>query len=162
MNVQTRRAAPADDRALAVLDAEAWPLELQVVPPQDAAEPFFGPRRAPQDVIVATLDGTVVGYARIGRHMPIASNEHVLHFEALAVAPAARGLGVGSRLIEAMIDEARARGARKFGLRALSTNEQAIRLYQRYGFREEGRLIDEIRLPDGSFAHDVWFALPLT
>ncbi|MFY9931471.1 MAG: hypothetical protein WAK82_26065 [Streptosporangiaceae bacterium] len=63
MNVQTRRAAPTDDRALAVLDAEAWPLELQVVPPQDAAEPFFGPRRAPQDVIVATLDGTVVGYA---------------------------------------------------------------------------------------------------
>ena len=94
--------------------------------------------------------------------MPIASNDHVLHFEALAVAPAARGLGVGSRLIEAMIAEARARGTRKFGLRALSTNEQAIRLYQRYGFREEGRLRDEIRLPDGSFADDVWFALPLT
>jgi ribosomal protein S18 acetylase RimI-like enzyme len=161
VNLQTRLATLADDRVLAVLDAEAWPAELQVVPPQDAAEPFFGPRRAPQDVMVATVDGTVVGYARIGRHMPIPSNDHVLHFEALAVAPAARGLGVGARLVEAMIAEARARGARKFGLRALSINERAIGLYERFGFREEGRLKDEIRLPDGRYADDVWFALPL-
>jgi ribosomal protein S18 acetylase RimI-like enzyme len=145
-----------------VLDAESWPPELQVVPPQDAAEPFFGSRRAPRDVIVATLNGTVVGYARIGRHMAIAANDHVLHFEALAVSPVARGMGVGSLLIEAMITEARSRGARKFGLRALSTNAPAIRLYERSGFREEGRLKDEIRLPDGSFADDIWFALPLT
>lgn len=161
MNVHTRPATLDDDRALAVLDAQAWPPELRVVPPQDADEPFFGPRREPHDVIVAALNGAVVGYARLGRHLAIAANDHVLHLEALAVSPDARGQGVGSVLIDVAIAEAFSRGARKLGLRALSTNASAIRLYQRAGFREEGRLSDEIRLPDGSFADDVWFALPL-
>jgi GNAT superfamily N-acetyltransferase len=61
-----------------------------------AAEPFFGPRRKPGDVLVAVSDGTILGYARLGRHLPVAANEHVLHFEALAVSPDARGRGVGS------------------------------------------------------------------
>jgi ribosomal protein S18 acetylase RimI-like enzyme len=95
VSVHTRPATLDDDRALAVLDAQAWPPELWVVPPQDAGEPFFGPRREPPDVIVATLDGAVVGYARIGRHLAIAANDHVLHLEALAVSPAARGQGAG-------------------------------------------------------------------
>lgn len=162
MSVEIRRATTDDDRALAVLDAQSWPPELWVVPPQDAAEPFFGPQRQPQDVLVATQDDVVVGYARIGRHMAIAANAHVLHFEALAVSPTARGSGVGGLLVEALITEARSRGARKFGLRALSTNDTAIRLYEKHGFREEGRLKDEIQLPDGSYADDVWFALFLT
>jgi ribosomal protein S18 acetylase RimI-like enzyme len=162
MSVEIRQATAEDDHALAVLDAASWPPELWVVPPQDAAEPFFGARRQPQDVLVATQDEVVVGYARMGRHMAIAANEHVLHFEALAVSPSARGAGVGALLVAALIAEARTRGARKLGLRALSTNTNAIRLYEKHGFREEGRLKEEIRLLDGSYADDVWFALPLT
>jgi RimJ/RimL family protein N-acetyltransferase len=49
----------------------------------------------------------------------------------------------------------------KLGLRVLSTNQHAIGLYRRHGFVEEGRLRDEIRLPDGSYADDVWMALAL-
>lgn len=145
-----------------MLDAQAWPRELWVVPPQDSSQPFFGTRRAPEDVIVATIDGVVVGYARLGRHMSIPANDHVLHLEALAVSPHARRSGIGSLLVGAIIDEAHRRGARKLGLRALSTNSGAIRLYERHGFHEEARLKEEIRLPDGSFADDVWFALALS
>jgi ribosomal protein S18 acetylase RimI-like enzyme len=75
--------------------------------------------------------------------------------------PHARRSGIGSLLVEATIKEAHRRGAWKLGLRALSTNSRAIRLYERHGFREEARLKGEIRLPDGSFADDVWFALAL-
>jgi ribosomal protein S18 acetylase RimI-like enzyme len=89
----------------------------------------------------------------------VPANEHVLHFEALAVSPDAHGRGVGSLLIGARVEEARARGARKLGLRALSTNTRAITLYERAGFEPEGRLRDEIRRPDGTFADDLWFAL---
>jgi ribosomal protein S18 acetylase RimI-like enzyme len=161
VGVEIRKATRGDDRALAELDAEAWPRELWVVPPQDASQPFFGPRRAPEDVIVATMDSVVVGYARLGRHLSIPANDHVLHLQALAVAAHARRSGVGSLLVEATIDEARRRGARKLGLRVLSINTGAIRLYERHGFREEARLTEEIRLPDGSFADDLWFALAL-
>jgi ribosomal protein S18 acetylase RimI-like enzyme len=72
-----------------------------------------------------------------------------------------RRSGIGSLLVEAAITEGRRRGARKLGLRALSTNLGAICLYENHGFREEGRLKEEIRLPGGRFADDVWFALPL-
>jgi hypothetical protein len=56
--IDLRTATPADDRALAVLDAEAWPPELWVVPPQPAAEPFFGPRRAGGNLGRALSSGT--------------------------------------------------------------------------------------------------------
>lgn len=154
-----RAATGDDDRALAVLDADSWPPQLWVTPPQDAALPFFTQWRQPEDVIVAEVDGHVVGYARIARHMRVVSNEHVLHFDALAVSPAARGHGIASLLIEAAVQEARRRGVRKLGLRALSTNTRALKLYDKHGFTEEGRLIAEIRLPDGSYADDVWMAI---
>ena len=157
--VDLRTATMADDRALAVLDAGAWPPELWVVPPQPSAEPFFGARRKPDDVLVAVSGGTILGYARLGRHLPVPANAHVLHFEALAVSPDAPGRGVGSLLISALVKKARSRGVRKLGLRALSTNTRAITLYERAGFELEGRLRDEIRLPDGTFADDLWFAL---
>jgi ribosomal protein S18 acetylase RimI-like enzyme len=157
--VELRMAVPDDDRALAILDAQSWPPELWVVPPRPATEPFFTDWRRPEDVLVATAGRDVLGYARIGRHMRVESNRHVLHFEALAVAPSARNRGVGELLVTGLIDEARRRGVRKLGLRALSTNDRAIRLYEKHGFTLEGRLQAEIRLPDGSYADDLWFAL---
>ena len=156
-----RAGSAADDRALAALDATAWPAELQVVPPRPADQPFFSAHRRVEDVLVAELDGVVVGYTHLARHLPVPANEHVLHVNALAVSPAARGHGLGRRLVDAGIAEARRRGVRKLGLRALSTNARAIALYERAGFTEEGRLAEEVRLPDGAFADDVWFALRL-
>lgn len=158
-NVLIRPATSDDDRALAVLDAQSWPPELWVMPPQDASESFFTSWRQPEDVFVAEIDGQVIGYARLGRHMRVASNEHVLHFDALAVSPAARGRGVASLLIDAAIAEARRRGVRKLGLRALSTNGTALKLYRKHGFIEEGRLHQEIKIPDGTYVDDVWMAL---
>ena len=159
MTVVVRPAAPGDDHALAVLDAEAWPPELWVVPPQPADQPFFSSRRRPQDVLVAEEAGTLLGYARLARHIAVDSNAHVLHLNAIVVAPSARGRRVGSLLLDEAIAEARHRGARKLGLRVLSTNELALGLYRRHGFVEEGRLRDEFRRPDGSFVDDIWMAL---
>jgi ribosomal protein S18 acetylase RimI-like enzyme len=148
-----------DDRALAELDAAAWPLELQVTPPRPATDPFFAGRRDVDDVIVAEKDAGVVGYAHIVRHMPIAANAHVLHLNSLAISPSARGLGLAHQLVEATIAEARHRGARKLGLRALSNNPRAIHIYENHGFELEGRIREEMRLPDGSYADDLWYGL---
>ena len=159
MTIEVRAAAVSDDRALAELDAQSWPRELQVVPPNDATSPFFGERRLVQDVLVAVDDGAVLGYARLGRNIPIPANAHVLHLNAVAVSPDARGRGIGTLLVAATIDEARRRGARKLGLRALSINTRAIRLYETHGFVLEGRIAEEILLPDGTYADDLWYAL---
>lgn len=140
------------------MDASAWPLELQVVPPRPAHEAFFGGRRLVEDVLVATAGGDVAGYAHLARHLPVSANAHVLHLNALVVEPAHRGLGLGSALLHAALVEAQRRGVRKLGLRVLSTNAAAYALYGRAGFEEEGRLREEIRLPGGTLADDVWMA----
>ena len=49
-----------------------------------------------------------------------------------------RGGGIGSALLEAVIDWARRQGAHKISLAAWPTNHPAIGLYARYGFRIEG------------------------
>ncbi len=98
----------------------------------------------------------------MGRHMNIPANDHVLHVEAVVVAAAARGRGVGSALVEAGVAEARSRGVLKLGLRTLSNNAAALSLYGRHGFVEEGRLRRELRRADGTYADDVWMAMWLT
>ena len=49
---------------------------------------------------------------------------------------------------------------RKIELLVRASNERAIRLYSKFGFLEEGRFKDRIRLPDSSFRDDLamaWF-----
>ena len=76
------------------------------------------------------------------------------------VAPADRRRGVASALLAAAEQHARDRGARKLSLRVLSTNETAMRLYERLGFQREGTLRDEFRI-DGRFVDDVLMAKQL-
>jgi ribosomal protein S18 acetylase RimI-like enzyme len=66
-------------------------------------------------------------YLRVGR----------CHLGHLAVCPAARGRGIGTRLIRELCAEGRrALGVAEFSLFVLARNAQAERLYRRLGFEE--------------------------
>jgi ribosomal protein S18 acetylase RimI-like enzyme len=54
--------------------------------------------------------------------------------DGICVAPAARGLGVGSALMAAIADEARARGYAYVRLDVIDTNWRARALYERLGY----------------------------
>ena len=56
----------------------------------------------------------------------------------VAVIPRARRRGVGARLLEALIDEARSRGLAKLSL-SVEGDNPAVSLYQRLGFVTVGR-----------------------
>lgn len=58
-----------------------------------------------------------------------------LRIAALAVAPAARGLGVGTLLLENLFDRARREGYQAVRLEVVNTNLAARRLYERLGFK---------------------------
>ena len=77
------------------------------------------------------------------------------------VASGFRGGGIGSALLEAVIDWARRQGAHKISLAAWPTNHPAIGLYARYGFRVEGTRRRHYRRRNGALWDSVVMGLVL-
>ncbi|MFJ4721354.1 GNAT family N-acetyltransferase [Streptomyces luteogriseus] len=151
-----RVARPEDDEELALLDRLTWsPLHAVTPEPQPPYPPFFSERHAPEDCLVAELDGLLAGYVHLGFPTGLESNRHVRQIQGLAVAEEARGRGAGRALVRAAVDEARRRGARRITLRVLGHNTAALALYEAEGFLVEGILPEEFLL-DGTYVDDVF------
>jgi RimJ/RimL family protein N-acetyltransferase len=60
-----------------------------------------------------------------------------------------RGRGVGSGLLQAAIEWARAEGLHKLCLEVFPTNAPALALYRKCGFVEEGRRVEQYRRASG-------------
>lgn len=88
-------------------------------------------------VLVATRDGIVLGWASLNVFNPRPAYRHVADFS-VYVGREARGQGVGSALLEAVIERARELGYHKLVLAAFPFNEAGLALYRRFGFREVG------------------------
>jgi len=67
--------------------------------------------------------------------IPCHVHEGVLELAKLAVAPDLRGQGLGRKIVEATLDEARAMGAKSVRLETSSKLANAVRLYESVGFR---------------------------
>ena len=159
--ILVRTAREDDQAALTDLDAAAWSPESgfpSVIKAADhPAVAFFTAADPPGAHLVAELDEAVVGYVRLRPPTHLPENAHVTHVSGLAVHPAARRRGVAAALMTAAEPFARARGSRKLSLRVLSTNQQAMRLYERLGFEREGVLKEEF-LIGGRYVDDVLMA----
>ena len=159
--VSVRVARHENEEALAGIDSAAWtpasgfPSVIERV--DDPFFTFFTDDSPPEAHLVAELDGRLAGYIRVKPVTPLRENAHVLGIVGLAVAPGNRRRGVASALLAAAEQHARARGARKLSLRVLSSNETAMRLYERRGFQREGTLRDEFCI-GGRFVDDVVMA----
>jgi ribosomal protein S18 acetylase RimI-like enzyme len=94
-------------------------------------------------LLLGRQDHELVGYA-LGYTMAAsgtwladtwATGERIAEVESLSVLPAYRGRGLGSRLLEELHERLREQGATDLILGALAGNADAIRLYQRHGYR---------------------------
>ncbi len=88
---------------------------------------------------------------------------HVLTDLTVAVHPDFQGQGVGRRLFEALF-AATARlqpKIERIELMAREGNSHAVRLYERLGFRIEGRMEGRVRMPDGTADTDLAMGLRL-
>lgn len=83
--------------------------------------------------LLAVRDGEPAGTAAV--RIEAADHAELL---GMWVAPEARGLGVGQRLIDAAAGFAYERGVRRLGLWVTEINDRARALYERAGFRPTG------------------------
>lgn len=118
--------------------------------------------RASSGVLVAELDGVIAGAVMLmlagdpeweDRAEPTGD----CGFRALAVAGWAQGCGVGRRLVDACVDEMRARGCRRMLIASLPWMTAAHRLYAARGFVRRPDL--DVIFPEG---HGMVFTLDLT
>jgi ribosomal protein S18 acetylase RimI-like enzyme len=93
-------------------------------------------RIATQFHLQARLDGDPVGSVGVWDDPATPSDAATL--VAMYVAPRARGTGAGERLVQAVLDEAAARGRDRVVLEVTETNVPARRLYERMGFAYDG------------------------
>ena len=128
-----RRAGPADAGAIArTLEAAFRPLASRYTPAAYAATvPPAGAIRARLRAAaswVAVAGGDVVGTVT-ARPTPAG-----VYVQSMAVVPAARGRGVGGRLMAEAVRFAEAQGAARLYLATTPFLHEAIRLYQARGF----------------------------
>lgn len=117
--------------------------------PIDKVEEFLLPHLREDASIFAAVDSErVVGWADILPSWPYAKKHcGVL---GMGVLPEYRGAGLGGRLLEACVSKAWSNGLSRIELEVRSDNAPAIRLYQRFGFREECLKRQALRY-DGSY-----------
>jgi ribosomal protein S18 acetylase RimI-like enzyme len=159
--VKVRPARLEDEVALLEIDRATWS-PLSSPAPDPSPGPFFTATTRPENVLVAEVDGRVIGWGKIQHPTTLPASTHVWHVTGLAVDPEFEGRGAGHALMEALIAEARTRGGRRMTLRVFSANERARRLYERLGFELEGVLRSEFRVGEGEFVDDLLMALDLT
>jgi L-amino acid N-acyltransferase YncA len=90
-----------------------------------------------QPFLVAERGGAVVGWARAGAYSDRCVYEGVAE-HAVYVDPAARGLGVGARLLQALCVECEDRGVYKLTSRIFSDNAASLAAHHAAGFVEVG------------------------
>jgi RimJ/RimL family protein N-acetyltransferase len=149
--VEIRRAEDADRHVLALLFATVAEERdgIAAEPPIDVEE-----RAASIDLdrtFVAVAAGEVVG------NIFVIESGFGFGEIGMFVATGWRGRGVGSALVAAAVEWAKARGLHKLTLSVFPHNEAGIALYRKFGFVEEGLHPNHIRRANG----EVWDLLDM-
>src|SRR5437588_193926 len=141
MTVTIRTAALRDADAICTIYNQgivdrAATLESALRTPEERRQ-WLAARDGRHPVVVADVNGVVVGWASLNQFNPREAYDHVADFS-VYVERSWRGKGLGTALLERLIDLARTIGYHKMVLAALSHNEAGASLYRKSGFTRVG------------------------
>jgi GNAT superfamily N-acetyltransferase len=148
MTVAVRAAGPDDREAAIAVWAASDAARRQAPPPPGVADKLRD-RFARADVwlLVADDEGTVVG---VTQGWPAREDDGFgpevpgrCHLSLVFVAPDRWGEGIGGRLVDAALDQARSLGYEQIQLYTHETNLRAQGLYASRGFRHDGQVKDD-------------------
>jgi putative acetyltransferase len=145
LEIQIRRATPDDAEALARLFSAPRAIAGTLQIPHMSVE-YRRKRLAEADnstyPLAAVVNGEVVGQLTLHSTSSSPRRKHAGAF-GMAVRDDWQGRGVGTALMRACIDLAdNWLNLRRLELEVFVDNEPAIRLYQKFGFAIEGRLVE--------------------
>lgn len=103
--------------------------------------------------LAAEVEGKIVGFARL-EGSKLSRFNHKAEF-GICILKKYWGYSIGKVLIENILICADSIGIKKISLTVVQTNIKAIQLYERYGFVEEGLLIDDRIHKDGNYYNTV-------
>ena len=150
--------APSSGPRAPFSQASAGPKNARQVTPLERIQQFVGGILERGGVQFFALDGgdQVVGWCDINRH----HTEGYRHSGVLGMGllPEYRGRGIGARLAVASINAARMNGIERIQLTVFASNQNAIALYRKLGFVEEG-VRRRARLLDGRYDDNMEMAL---
>lgn len=144
-------------RALDLVARERKYLSMLEAPPLEQTLQFVMGRVERGDPrFVALVRDEVVGWCDITRHdWPIHAHRGTL---GMGIVPAYRGRGLGLKLINATLAQARKAGFVRIELSVHSDNARAISLYDRVGFVREGLQRDAVYV-DGEYRDTIVMAI---
>ena len=139
--VSVRDARAEDASALAVIYNQGIEDRLATLEteqrPAEERRAWLASRDARHPVLVAEADGRAVGFGSLNAFNPRPAYNHVADFS-VYIERSWRGLGVGSRILEALEERARQLGFHKLVLTAFPFNAAGLALYLKRGFRVVG------------------------
>ncbi|MER9586132.1 GNAT family protein [Mesorhizobium sp. M0276] len=144
-------------RALDLVARERKYLSFLEAPSLDQTRSFAMDRIVRGDPgFVAVVRGDVVGWCDISRH------DRLIHAHrgtlGMGIIPSYRGRGLGLRLINATLAQARRAGFVRVELSVHSDNARAISLYDKVGFAREGVQRDAVYI-DGEYRDTIMMAI---
>ncbi len=161
MNLQLRAATPADIPAItAIYAVEVQELvntyEYEVPDEAEMAQRMADITGRGYPYLVATLEGEVAGYAYANSYRARIAYQWTVE-NSVYVDGRFQGHGVGSALLQALIDACTERGYRQMvAVIGEPTNTASIRLHERFGFqlvgifrglgRKHGRWLDTVQM----------------
>lgn len=155
--VKIRDAVPSDAAAIATIYTQGIvdriaTLETEERPPEERLQ-WLAARGPRHPVLVAELDGTVVGWGSLNQFNSRKAYDFVADFS-VYIERDWRGKGVGSALLRALIARAKELGYHKLVLAVFPWNAGGMALYQKCGFRTVG-IYKEQGLLDGKWVDTI-------